>query len=178
MLRVIALLGGLCGGLGLSQFPEFSQQYLQRLAGTVDALRAVAADFDRAAERNRLTRAQALERVTGSQLLNDHRADLMATFARFERLGADLEDLRAASPLMRLTMPLKMGDMETLSGTWADYRPALPVTSDGFVAAGVGFVAGWAVMAVAGGVVGRVRRRRRARREPRVGDLPSDAAPR
>lgn len=36
--RVLALAGGLSGAVGLSQFPEFSQQYLQRLAGQVDAL--------------------------------------------------------------------------------------------------------------------------------------------
>ncbi|NRB05388.1 MAG: DUF2937 family protein, partial [Rhodobacteraceae bacterium] len=44
--RAIALAGGLAGGLSLSQFPEFSQQYLQRLGGAVDALAVVVTDFD------------------------------------------------------------------------------------------------------------------------------------
>ncbi|MBU0778826.1 MAG: DUF2937 family protein, partial [Alphaproteobacteria bacterium] len=35
MIRALALIGGLAGGAALSQYPEFSQQYLQRLAGQV-----------------------------------------------------------------------------------------------------------------------------------------------
>ena len=143
MLRILAMAGGIAGGVGLSQFPEFSQQYLQRLAGQVDSLQMVVADFDRSATRNLMTRDQALAEMTGTAFLEDRRADLTATFARFDRISANLADLRAASPLARLTMPQKLGDSETLAATYADFRPALPVTFDGLIAAGIGFVAGW-----------------------------------
>lgn len=143
MLRILAMAGGIAGGVGLSQFPEFSQQYLQRLAGQVDSLQMVVADFDRSATRNLMTRDQALAEMTGTAFLEDRRADLTATFARFDRISANLADLRAASPLARLTMPHKLGDSETLAATYADFRPALPVTFDGLIAAGIGFVAGW-----------------------------------
>ena len=143
MLRILAMAGGIAGGVGLSQFPEFSQQYLQRLAGQVDSLQMVVADFDRSATRNLMTRDQALAEMTGTAFLEDRRADLTATFARFDRISAHLADLRAASPLARLTMPQKLGDSETLAATYADFRPALPVTFDGLIAAGIGFVAGW-----------------------------------
>jgi len=33
LLRAVTFAGGLAGAVGLSQFPEFSQQYTQRLAG-------------------------------------------------------------------------------------------------------------------------------------------------
>ena len=143
MLRILAMAGGIAGGVGLSQFPEFSQQYLQRLAGQVDSLQMVVADFDRSATRNLMTRDQALAEMTGTAFLEDRRADLTATFARFDRISANLADLRAASPLARLTMPQKLGDSETLAATYADFRPALPVTFDGLIAAGIGFLAGW-----------------------------------
>ena len=143
MLRILALAGGLAGGVGLSQFPEFSQQYLQRLAGQVDALSGVVQDFDRSATRNLMTRDQALAEMTGTPFLEDRRADLGATFARHDRISAHLTDLRAASPLARLAMPQKLGDAETLAATWADFRPAVPVTFDGLIAAAIGFVAGW-----------------------------------
>ena len=42
-MRAIAVAGGLAGAAGLSQFPEFSQQYVQRLGGAVDELTAVVA---------------------------------------------------------------------------------------------------------------------------------------
>ena len=38
--------GGIAGAVALSQFPEFSQQYLQRLSGAVDELKAITVAFD------------------------------------------------------------------------------------------------------------------------------------
>lgn len=163
MLRILALAGGIAGGAGLSQFPEFSQQYLQRLAGQVDALHSVVADFDRSAARNLLTRAQALEQMTGTAFLDDRRADLAATFARHDRLAANLAELRAASPLRRMTMPQRLADPETLAATWADFRPAVPVTPDGLIAAGIGLGLGWlAVWGVMGALAWPFRRLRGA----------------
>ena len=34
-------------------------------------------------------------------------------------------------------------DPETFAATWADFRPAMPVTVDGAITAGIGFVGGW-----------------------------------
>ncbi|MEH7827226.1 DUF2937 family protein [Gemmobacter denitrificans] len=143
MLRILALAGAIAGGAGLSQFPEFSQQYLQRLAGQVDALQAVVADFDRTASRNQLTRDEALAQMTGTTFLDDRRADMGLTFDRAARLEQNLAALRGASPLQRLTMPQRLGDAETLAATWADFRPAVPVTVDGLLLGGIGFLGGW-----------------------------------
>ncbi|WP_149139597.1 DUF2937 family protein [Gemmobacter caeruleus] len=162
MLRILALAGAVAGGVGLSQFPEFSQQYLQRLAGQVDALSEVVRDFDATATRNLLTREQALADMTGTAFLEDRRSDLTRTFARHDRLSANLADLRAASPLQRLTMPQKLGDGETLAATWADFRPAVPVTTDGLITAGIGFLGGWLVTTGLLGLLAWPFRRRRA----------------
>ena len=56
MLKFLAIAGGLAGAAGLSQYPEFSQQYTQRLGGQVDALSEVVADFEASAMRSGLTR--------------------------------------------------------------------------------------------------------------------------
>jgi len=40
-MRILATAGGIAGAVALSQFPEFSQQYVQRLSGATDELRAV-----------------------------------------------------------------------------------------------------------------------------------------
>ena len=161
MWRVLAILGGVSGAVALSQFPEFSQQYLQRLAGKADALAQVTAEFDATAAKNGLTREAALLSLTGSQVALDHQTDLRADFARSATLTENLTSLRAASPLARLTMPQRFGDTETLQATWADFRPAIPATTDGAITAGIGYAAGWGGVAGLWSLLSRPFRRRR-----------------
>lgn len=147
MWRILAMIGGVSGAAGLSQFPEFSQQYLQRLAGKVDALGAVVADFDASAARADLTREAALAQLAGTGFLDDQQSNMRRNFQQHQRLAEDLARLREAAPLQRLTMPQRLGDAETLAATWADFRPAIPATLDGALSAGVGYVAGWGLLA-------------------------------
>lgn len=160
MLRILAILGGVSGAVALSQFPEFSQQYLQRLAGKVDALTAVAAQFDATALRNGLTRDDALAQMQGTPLLVDQQADMRATLALQAVLADNLSVMRAANPLARMTMPQRMGDLATLQATYADFRPAMPATTEGAVTAGVGYVGGWALIGLLGRMLGLLFRRR------------------
>ena len=146
MARFLALVGGLAGAAALSQFPEFSQQYLQRLAGQADALAAVMTTFDNSAAKAGLTREAALAELSGTTFREAHQADMRDTIVRADRAAADLTLLRAATPLERLTLPQRFRDPETLAATWADLRPAMPVTAEGFISAGIGFVAGWGVI--------------------------------
>ena len=161
MWRILAILGGVSGAVGLSQFPEFSQQYLQRLAGKVDALSQIAVDFDATAAKNGLTREAALTQMTGTPLLTDQQADQRAIFLRGAALADNLATLRAANPLARLTMPQRFGDTETLQATYADFRPAIPATTDGAIMAGIGYAGGWLVVAVLWRVISFPFRRRR-----------------
>lgn len=147
MLKILSIVGAVAGAAGLSQFPEFSQQYLQRLAGKVDALGLVVVEFDATAAANGLTRAAALGELTGTGFLDDRQTDMRRVMARHDRLAGNLVALRAASPLERLTMPQRLGDVETLQATYADFRPAVPVTVDGAVSAGIGYLAGWGLTA-------------------------------
>ena len=64
-------------------------------------------------------------------------------FSRLDRASADLALLRAASPLERMALPHRLRDVETLRATWGDFRPAVPVTGSGFMAAALGFLVGW-----------------------------------
>lgn len=148
MRGLITLLGAGAGAASLSQFPEFSQQYLQRLAGQVDALTVIVADFDHSAQKNGLTRDEALAQMTGTSFLDDRQRDLRRTFLRQAVLADNLAELRAATPLERISMPQRLADPETLAATWQDFRPAVPVTVDGAITAGIGGVAGWGVVGV------------------------------
>lgn len=142
-MRWLALAGGLAGAAGFSQYPEFSQQYIQRLAGQVDALALVVADFDESASANGLTRDAALNELQGTDFLVARRADMQSAFARHQRLSDNLTFLRLATPMERIAMPHRLADPDTLEATWGDFRPAMPLTAEGAVASAVGFGAGW-----------------------------------
>jgi hypothetical protein len=142
VLQKLILAASLATGIAGSQFPEFSQQYLQRLGGQYDALSQIAADFDASATRAGLTRDAALAEITGSTFQDAHRADMANAFARLDNVTADLALLRAASPLERMALPHRFRDSETFAATWADFRPAVPVTIDGLIAAAIGFFMG------------------------------------
>ncbi|MCB2136614.1 MAG: DUF2937 family protein [Rhodobacteraceae bacterium] len=163
VLRMLGLAGGVAGAAVLSQFPEFSQQYLQRLAGQVDALTLVTGDFDASAEKANLSREDALAAMSGTEFLGYRQDDMRRAFGRLERLSSDLTILREAGPVERIGMPQRFGDAETFAATWSDFAPAMPVTSSGAITAGVGFVGGWAGVAVVLSFLTAPFRRRRAR---------------
>lgn len=165
ILRALALCGGLAGAAGVSQYPEFAQQYLQRLAGQVDALDAVVADFESSAFRAGLTRGQALAELTGTPFLADRQADMRRTFRRHAVLTDNLAALRAASPLGRILMPQRIADPATFAATWSDFRPAMPLTVAGIVSGGLGFILGWAALRMLLGLILMPVRGRRPRRQ-------------
>ena len=148
MRRVLALVAGLAGAALLSQYPAFSQQYLQRLAGQVDALAVVARDFDASALSAGLGREEALAQMTDTAFLQSRQADMRRTFARHARLADNLIALRNATPMQRIIMPHRMADTTTLSAAWSDFEPAMPLSTAGAATAGVGFLAGWAGVSV------------------------------
>lgn len=138
--RTLTLAAGLAGAAGLSQFPEYSQQYTQRLSGAVDELTRVVADFDRSAAAEGLTRAEALSAMTGTAFVERRRADMTRTFARHERLSADLAALRSAGPFTRAYRIAHIDDPEIAARALQDFRPALPLSFAGLTFAAAGFV--------------------------------------
>ncbi|WP_312525559.1 DUF2937 family protein [Paracoccus sp. (in: a-proteobacteria)] len=134
----------------LSQFPAFSDQYVQRLGGQVDALSRVAGEFDASATKAGLTREAALADLSGSAFRDTHQDDMRTVFSRLDKARADLELLRKATPLERMTLPQRFRDLETLTATWHDFKPALPITTSGLIAAAVGFAIGWMLAVIIG----------------------------
>ncbi len=162
-MRVLALAGGLAGALSLSQFPEFSQQYVQRLSGAVDELRAVTFVFDGAASAAGLTREEALREMQSgnSGLVASVGSGIGEQIRRYEQLNADYQALAPATPVARLANVWRFRDPELVERTWSHYQPAVPVTVDGAITAGIGFVAGWSIIAGLLALVLRPFRRRR-----------------
>lgn len=148
MLRILTLAGGIAAGAVTAQFPEFSQQYVQRLGGAVDALEKVVADFDASAQAAGLTRAAALEELQGTDFLNRRHTDMERTFARYDQLRGDLQTMQTAGPFMRAYFAAQSTDSEVARAALAAYQPALPLTAAGGIFAGVGFLAGWLAVAL------------------------------
>jgi hypothetical protein len=148
MRRAIASVGGLALALILSQFPEYAQQYTQRLGGAVDELRVITADFDRAASAGGLDRAQALARYNASNddFLAGRGESMTATFQRFEQLSAALTQIQGAGPVERFQSLPAYLDTDIGRRTLESYKPAVPATIEGILYAGAGFIFGYLIV--------------------------------
>jgi len=69
--KTLTLIAGISGAATMSQFPEFSQQYVQRLGGAVDSLQMVVDDFNASAQK------EALEQMTGSDFIVRRKEDMV-----------------------------------------------------------------------------------------------------
>ena len=152
--RALALVGGMSGAVGLSQFPEYSQQYIQRLAGAVDELTLFVQDFDSDAASVGLTREAALEDLAKSGDLGAARAETIGTtIVRYEKMSAALEVLQNSGPFTRAYNAVQFNDLDIAQAAMDDFKPAVPVTFEGAVFTGVGFFGGWIGIAILLGVL-------------------------
>ncbi len=147
MIRALCLIGGLTGAVGLSQFPEYSQQYLQRLGGQVDELTRDIKQLDAMALDLRIGREQRLEDMAEVPTFAADAAHWRAKIARHARLRETLIMLQDATPMERLTMPHRFADPQTAQAVWDDFTPAVPFSTAGAASAGAGFLGGWAMLA-------------------------------
>lgn len=161
ILRSLILAGGVFGAAGTSQFPEYSQQYLQRLGGAVDALGQVVADFDASAAASDLGRNEAIAQMQGTPFLERRGADMARSITRYSKLSDDLRVLQGQGPFMRAYNAARFTDGEIAQAAWRAYQPAVPINFAGLMFAGVGFVLGGIATWFALGVLRAPFRRKR-----------------
>lgn len=137
---------GLTGAAGVSQFPEYSQQYVQRLGGAVDELSRFMDDFDEDAASLDLSREAALVDLAQGGQMGAARADTMVgTIERYDRLSNDLEQMQGLGPFSRARYATRFTDTELAGRVWENYKPAMPVTFEGAIFAFIGFLSGLAL---------------------------------
>jgi Protein of unknown function (DUF2937) len=165
MRKLIALIGGVGLGLAVSQFPEFAQQYAQRLGGAVDELSVITARFDQAAAEAGLTRPEAFVRYeqAGDDFITGQGEDMEATFVRYDRLTDQLASIQDASATERLVNFGAYFDTEIAARAFDAYKPAVPVTVEGIFYAAGGAIAGYGLVALIMAGIVRLFRRRRVR---------------
>jgi len=159
MANLPGIVGAVILGVSMSQFPEFTQQYQQRLGGAVDELRIITQEFDRAAASQGLNRDEALATYTGLEFLEIRASDLQDTFDRYDRHSEDLVVLGNANSFDRLKNFTHMTDSKLVERTWQAFKPAIPVTSEGLSFAGLGALVGFAGFAVISRLIFRRRRK-------------------
>lgn len=165
MRRTLGTVGGLALGLCLSQFPEYAQQYTQRLGGAVDELRIITNEFEVAAKEAGLTLEQAIDRYsrTGDSFIAARGESMARTFARYQDLSATLAEVRGATGWERFARLPEYFDTEIGRRTLDDYQPAVPVTVEGLSYAAAGFGVGYVALSAIVGVLMLPFRRRRVR---------------
>ena len=141
----LAIVVGLVFALLGTQWPEFSQQYRQRLGGALDELTRELDAFASTAAAQSLTPDEALKRLDADpDPLAKARADAVREDEARKRRDADaLEAMKEAGPLARLGVMLRDFDPDVAAGAYQAYEPAVPLGKEGWVVGIVGFAFGW-----------------------------------
>lgn len=141
--RILCVLGA----VAFSQFPEFVQQYLQRLEGHLDEARLQLANFSRVAQQAGMSLADFEASLRHSaQASSAAMADAIASLSdRVEALASADSALRSCSALTRPFVFLAHLDPGIARATWGIFRPAVPTTAEGLAYAVAGMVAALAV---------------------------------
>lgn len=145
MRRTVSIVGGVIVAALLSQFPEYAQQYEQRLGGAVDELRIIVEDFDRAATSFGLEREEALARyaATGDDFIRGRGLSMAQTIARYEWLRTTLVQVQGATGWERFTHLPVYFDSEIGERALENFEPGVPLTVEGAIYALLGFALGY-----------------------------------
>lgn len=170
--RLFGLMLAILGAGSLSQFPEFVQQYSQRLGGHVDELRAFVEDFDKDARAAGKTRTEALAafQTNPDAFVSERGRSASETILRFEHYGALQTQLDQASPFQRLWIFATTYEEPIASAAWDDFEPAIPLTIEGAAHTGAGLIGGLSLgwLCVKGGRAARKGARKATRQRSDV----------
>jgi Protein of unknown function (DUF2937) len=148
----IALFFALLFGLASTQMPEFWQQYRQRLGGAIDELTAIVAQFDTQAAAQNLAPDAAVARLEASpdplvQGRGDEMQRIIARLAKLQRAAAAFNDPNIAG---KWTTLVKTFDPYIAERAYETFQPAIPTSTDGFIAGIIGFIVGGGIVHLIG----------------------------
>jgi hypothetical protein len=142
--RLAVAIGLLCGLIG-SQLPEFAQQYRQRLGGALDELNRTIAQFDSETAAQSLTRGQGVDQLKSNPetLARERGVAIEENIDRANRLARQQEAFQRGGPFTRLVTLIGNFDPATATKAIEDFEPAVPITFEAFVIAGIALALGW-----------------------------------
>lgn len=140
--RRTSFAAALAAGLGVSQAPEYVQQYRQRLGGAIDELTAAVVAFDADSRAEGMTHDQGVARLEASPdiFVRQRGERMQEETERLARLRRQAARLQGDLPLTQVFgMALDL-DPKVARGAFDDFKPALPMTADGALSAAIGFL--------------------------------------
>lgn len=163
MRKTGVLLFGLIGAIVLSQFPEFFQQYVQRLGGRLDEVTNQVTSLDkRAAEAGTSTSLYLRDFILNRDpQVRREGQELQALVRRRVVLAADYRALNGSGSWWRAAHFVEHFDWDIAATTFQAFQPAMPVTAESAVYTGAGFGTGMVIFVLIFGW--RRRRPRHAR---------------
>jgi hypothetical protein len=140
----IAFFFALLFGVATTQLPEFMQQYRQRLGGAVDEISAIIAHFDNDARDNGLSENAAIAQLENNPdpLVKARGVDMKRLIKRLNKLEMAQTALESPNAFEKWTTFVTSFDRSIAARAYETYQPAVPTTSEGFIAGIIGFVVG------------------------------------
>jgi hypothetical protein len=147
--RLIDGIAATAGAAVLSQCPAFLSQYQQQIAGRAAQARLDVAGLLHAAAQHGLSPEQYLSRAAseGGKLSLVLVSDARHTMDALTRLQATYDSLVRASPLARPIVFVDHLDLSAVKATFANFTPAVPLTTEGLIYAAAGLLLGLSVAA-------------------------------
>lgn len=135
------------GAVALSQFPQFYGQYMQRLGGHLDEARRMLEQYINAAAALNLTLEEYIHEhlESGSSVFISSGEIMQSLVERYEALEKAYMALKDANIYSRWFVFLKEVDWSIAAGTWQNFVPGVPTTTEGLVYALTGLLLGWLI---------------------------------
>lgn len=153
-MKIFSFLGSLmdrlcvvAGAFIFSQFPQFMQQYTQRLAGHVEALQKLLHQLRQIASFSHKTLEQYIQKFKDSTDTDfSQQADFMqGILNRWQELNQALDHLTQSSIWLRPYYFLKDLQTDIAKSTFASFQPGFNLSMEGLCYAGAGMIFGWAL---------------------------------
>jgi hypothetical protein len=165
LIRRLALFFAMISGIVCAQFPEYAQQYRQRLGGALDELDAIIARFDADAAQNGLTEPQGVTqlRQNPDPFVRTRGDQMKDVIARRNKLQEQAQIFAEDGNFKRVWELVTQADPQIAWRAYQSFEPGVPVTMEGFVSALIGFVIGGGLIRLLGWPIERHHRRKRRR---------------
>ncbi len=138
--RVFSVLGA----ISFAQFPQFVQQYLQRLSGHLDEARRIVERYKLAAERAGMEFDPYIERFRADPdpVIAEHGYIMAEAVERYEFLSRAVEALTQSNMFTRPFVFLANLETDIAWQAWLIFQPGVPTTVEGALYALTGIAIG------------------------------------
>ncbi len=145
MLRGLLVIFAVLCACAMSQFPEFHQQYMQRVGGAYDELSRQVAGLDERAAAAEMNRYPYIRRLidNNDEVVRREGEALLAMVGRHKRLENLLKDMETTPGYLLAVKTVGYLEADIAQEALKAYKPALPLTVSGAGHAFGGFLFGY-----------------------------------